>query len=93
MEWRMSVEAAEEFLSLLPAERHLSITYEELLDRPVDTIRRVEEFVHLPSSDAVHSFAEANLKRRSPRIEVTQLSESEERLAGDLMRRLGYLRS
>lgn len=93
LEWRMSVETALEFFDALPAERHISLTYEELLDRPVEVVRRIEEFVGLAPSKTVHSFAEANLQRRSPRIEVTHLSDVEERLAGELMRRLGYLPS
>jgi hypothetical protein len=92
LEWRMSVEAAVEFLDALPAERHVSLTYEELLDRPVEVVRRIEEFAGLAPSKAVHEFAEANLQRRSARIDVTHLSDVEERLAGDLMRRLDYLR-
>ncbi len=92
LEWRMSVETAVEFFNALPAERHISLTYEELLDRPVEIIRRIEEFTGLAPSKTVHSFAEANLQRRSPRIDVTHLSDVEERLVGDLMRRLGYLR-
>jgi len=91
LEWRMSVETAVEFLETLPAERHIAVTYEELLDRPVEIIRRIEEFASLAPSKAVHGFAEANLQRRSPRIDVTHLSDTEERLAGELMRRLGYL--
>lgn len=92
LEWRMSVETAVDFFDALPAERHVSLTYEELLDRPVEVIRRIEEFAGLAPSKTVHSFAEANLQRRSPRIDVTHLSDVEERLAGDLMRRLDYLR-
>ncbi len=91
LEWRMSVEAAIEYLDTLPEERRVALTYEELLDRPVEVVRRIEEFAGLAPSKTVHSFAEANLRRRSPRIEVTQLSDVEERLAGGLMRRLGYL--
>jgi hypothetical protein len=93
LEWRMSVEATMDFLAGLPMGRHMDVTYEELLDAPVDVTERIEEFVDLIPSSATHDFAEANLKRRSPVIEVTSLSEDEERLAGDLMRRLGYLRS
>jgi hypothetical protein len=92
LEWRMSVETAIDCLEDLPADRHFSVTYGELLDTPVDVIRRIEEFVGLAPSEAVHTFAEANLQRRSPVIEVTSLSDDEELLAGDLMRRLGYLR-
>jgi hypothetical protein len=92
LEWRMSVETAIEWLSGLAADRHMALTYEELLDTPVDIVRRIEEFAGLAPSEAVHTFAEANLQRRSPVIEVTSLSDDEERLAGELMRRLGYLR-
>ena len=91
LEWRLSVETAVEFLDALPAERHVSLTYEELLDRPVEVIRRIEEFAGLAPSKTVHSFAETNLQRRSPKMDVTHLSDVEERLAGDLMRRLDYL--
>jgi hypothetical protein len=92
LEWRLSVETAVEFLDALPAERLISLTYEELLDRPVEIVRRIEEFADLAPSKTVHSFATANLQRRSPKIDVTHLSDVEERLAGELMRRLGYLR-
>ena len=91
LEWRMSVEIADEFFSALPAERQVTITYAELLDRPVEVVRQIEEFAGLSPSETVHTFAEANLQRRSPKIDVTQLSDTEERLAGELMRRLGYL--
>jgi hypothetical protein len=93
LEWRMSVEAATASLDGLPGDRSLTVKYEELLDAPVDAIQRIEEFVGLVPSERMHSFAEANLKRRSPVIEVTSLSDEEERLAGELMRRLGYLRA
>jgi len=91
LEWRMSVETAIAYLDEMPPERHFSVTYKELLDTPADVMRRIEEFVGLPPSGAMHNFATANLQRRSPVIEVTSLSDDEERLAGDLMRRLGYL--
>ncbi len=91
VDWRMSVAPAPAVLDALPAERHIGLTYEELLDRPVEVVRRVEEFTGLAPSKTVHSFATANLQRRSPKIDVTHLSDVEERLAGDLMRRLGYL--
>lgn len=91
LEWRMSVEAATEFLESVAPERRLNLTYEELLEDPAGCAARMEDFAALPREDAVVAFAEANLKRRSPRIEVTRLSDVEERLVGDLMRRLGYL--
>ena len=91
LEWRMSVETAATFFDALPAERQITITYAELLDRPVEVIRRTEEFAGLTPSETVHNFAEANLQRRSPKIDVTRLSDAEERLAGELMRRLGYV--
>jgi hypothetical protein len=93
LEWRMSVEAALAYLDKLPPERRMTVRYEELLDAPVATMRRIEEFAELELSEAVDRYAEANLKRRSTPIEATALSETEERLAGDLMRRLGYLES
>jgi hypothetical protein len=91
LEWRMSVEAATEFLDGVAPERQLSLTYEELLEDPPGCAGRMEDFAGLRREDAVVAFAEANLQRRSPRIEVTRLSEAEETLAGELMRRLGYL--
>ena len=91
LEWRMSVETAAAFFENLTPDRHIRVTYAELLDRPVETIRRIEEFVGLRPSETVHNYATANLKRRSPKIDVTRLSDTEERLAGELMRRLGYL--
>jgi len=93
LEWRMAVDETLTFLATIPEERRLEVRYAELLDSPVETIRRIEQFTGLSRDDTVERFAEANLKRRTSKIEVTSLSETEERIAGDLMRRLGYLRS
>lgn len=93
LEWRMSVDAATDFLGDLSPEKQLTLTYQELLDDPAEAVVRVEQFAGLGHEDHVLAFAETNLSRRSPRIEVTQLSETEEKLVGDLMRRLGYLPS
>jgi hypothetical protein len=93
LEWRMSVDAALAYLERLPPGRQMTVTYEELLDTPVEALRRIEEFAELEPSEAVDRYAEANLQRRSTVIEATALSETEERIAGELMRRLGYLKA
>jgi hypothetical protein len=93
LEWRMSVDACLAYLDTLPSGRYMTIRYGELLDSPIEVMKRIQEFVELVPDAAVERFAEGRLKRRSSPIEATSLTEAEERIAGDLMRRLGYLRT
>jgi hypothetical protein len=90
LEWRLSVDAALAFLKHIP-ERSLELTYAGLLDEPVETMERIERFLGLDPGDAVHRFASGRLARRTSRIEPRPLTQPEERIAGELMRRLGYV--
>jgi hypothetical protein len=92
LEWRMSVDACLAFLDRLPSERYMTIRYAELLNAPAAVMRRIQEFAELDPDPEVERFAESSLKRRSAVIEVAELSDVENRIAGDLMRRLGFCR-
>jgi len=89
LEWRISVDAALAFLEALP-DRSLQLTYSELIEEPVLTMERIERFLGLEPSESVHRFASGKLSRRTSKIEPRRLTDPEERIAGDLLRRLGY---
>ncbi len=89
LEWRVSVDAALSFLEGA-SDRSLGLTYTELLDEPVGTMSRIESFLGLKPADEVHRFASARLARRTSKIEPRPLTPPEERIAGELLRRLGY---
>lgn len=91
LEWRLSVSTALDDLAKLPAERQLEIRYERLVDQPVEVCRRLEAFVGIRHEPAMAAFAQAELSRRSPQPDLVSLPPDAQRIAGDLLARLGYL--
>jgi hypothetical protein len=91
LEWRLSVATALDGLAKLPAERQLEIRYERLVERPVEVCRQLEAFVGIRHNPAMAAFARAELGRRSPPPDPVALSPDAQRIAGELLARLGYL--
>jgi hypothetical protein len=91
LEWRLSVETALAFHASLPAARRLTVTYEELLARPRETLERIERFIGVPPDPAVHAFAAASIDRRSPPAADDSIPGGTQGIAGELLARLGYL--
>ncbi|MBD3367246.1 MAG: hypothetical protein GF405_03590 [Candidatus Eisenbacteria bacterium] len=89
LEWRVSVDAALAFLKGVEG-RSLELTYAELLDEPVGTLDRIISFLGLEPDESVSRFASEQMARRTARIEPRPLTPPEERIAGQLLRRLGY---
>ena len=85
LEWRLSVDAINSFFETIPTDRFLQITYAELNEKPVDTIDRVFSFLGLQKSKAVSEFVTKNIERRSQQVRIDNLSENEEKIAGDLL--------
>ena len=90
LEWRLSMSAALDDLAKLSTERQLEIRYERLVEQPVEVCQRLEAFVGIGHEPAMAAFARAELSRRSPPPDPTPLPPDAQRIAGDLLVRLGY---
>jgi hypothetical protein len=90
LEWRLSVATALEDLAKVPADRQLEVRYERLVEQPAEVCRRIEAFIGVRHAPAMAAFARAVLGRRSPPQGVS-LPPDAQRIAGDLLARLGYL--
>jgi hypothetical protein len=91
LEWRLSVSTALEDLAALPAERRLEIRYERLVEQPAEVCARLEAFIGIRHDPAMAVFARAEVGRRSPAPEPIAPAPEAQRIAGDLLARLGYL--
>ena len=58
MMWRNRVSAGRIDGTALGAERYLEVRYEELIERPEDTVRKLCRFIELPFDDAMMSYFE-----------------------------------
>lgn len=90
LEWRLSVEAAQRDLQSWPEPRVLSLRYEDLLSQPVDVARRLQRFLDIEPNPAVERFAACEVARQNPAANERTIPPSTGRLAGDLLRSLGY---
>jgi len=90
LEWRMSVEAAEQYLAATPPARLLQLRYEALLADPAGMSRRLQEFLGLDPSEAVERFAAEQVQRQNPAAGQRTIPPGTEELAGETLRRFGY---
>jgi hypothetical protein len=90
LEWRMSVEAAERYLTKNPPARLLQMRYEDLVTDPSASCRRLESFLGLAESPAMRDFANAQVRRQNPAAHERPVPASAEAIAGDTLRRFGY---
>jgi hypothetical protein len=91
LEWRLSVATSLEDLAQLAPERQLEIRYEWLVEQPVEVCQRIQAFVGIGHEPAMAAFARAEVGRRSPPPDPIPLPPDAQRIAGDLLGRLGYL--
>jgi hypothetical protein len=91
LEWRMSVEAAEAFIAGHPEAPLLHLRYERLLQDGPGELARVLSFLGLPESEEVMAAAREELGRKSPAATDRPIPAGTEELAGDTLRRLGYM--
>lgn len=93
-QWRSSVEASTRDGRALPAENYHEIMYENLMQRPVDVIRDMLEFVELAPSQDVFDYVEAKIDpNRTHRWKGTLSEEQEREVAdrlGPTLEKLGY---
>lgn len=87
LEWRLSTAAITKFLDNLPGDAFTAITYEKLVESPVETIRQVIAFIGLAEDAGLTSFVKKNISRRSDDMDYKTLSETERRIGGGLLLR------
>jgi hypothetical protein len=85
LEWRLSCEAAVTFLRRVPSETYFEVSYQELMDRPVETLRRVVHFIGVGEDDEVNGFARTELSRRTSAISCDAISEEMGLIGGPLL--------
>ncbi len=94
LQWKRSVDSARSGLSSLPADRRLTISYEELVRHPVQTMARVMDFVGLAMGRETEAFAQTqivsgNIGKWRRDITETELPGLLEAI-GDTLAREGY---
>ncbi len=85
LEWRLSTEAAVEFLRYLPDDAFFELKYYELIEYPVNTTSQVFEFIGIDDDSEVKNFVSENLVRRTSKLEQCKVSEKEQILGGKLL--------
>ena len=94
LEWRLSTEAALQGLQGLPKETVFELDYEDLLGRPAETLAAIQAFLGLEDAPEVGRFALASIARKSPKLGLDAVAESDrliggERLAGSIKQETG----
>jgi hypothetical protein len=93
LEWRMSVEAAEEFLARAGERAEtgvLRLTYEALIADAARVALDVQEFLGLSPDQAVQEFCTREVRRLNPAAHEREIPTTTEPIAGETLRRLGY---
>jgi len=85
LEWRLSTEAAVEFLKPLASDVYLEIKYDELVDWPVETLSRVIRFIGLGDDPEVFKFVSRSVRRKTSNMGRHFLSDKEVVLGGRLL--------
>ena len=62
LQWRESVRAAREGLAVVPEDQKLEIRFEDLVGDPEPVLARILDFLQLPPSEEVLSYARATVK-------------------------------
>jgi hypothetical protein len=90
LEWRLAVEHVLRTTADLPSERLLTVRYEDLLEAPVATVRRIEDFLGLAHDEAPARYAAQKVVRRSAPASSSQVGATTRAIGGELLARLGY---
>ena len=85
LEWRLSTEAAVEFLAKLPDDAFFEFSYDELTENSIDTISQVQEFIGIEDDSEVKNFVSENIARKSSKLGQYKFSEKEQIIGGKLL--------
>ena len=85
LEWRLSTETAVKFLKGLRKDCFLEISYDDLVNDPVETIERVLSFIGVDGDHRVTIFARDRISRKSKKLDCLILSEKIKIIGGVLL--------
>jgi hypothetical protein len=85
LEWRLSTEAAVDFLGNLPSGSSFEIHYDAFMENPVGTISQVFDFLGLEQGLEVEEFVSETIVRRTSKLGLNNISEKEQLLGGKLL--------
>ena len=95
IQWKRCVQGASRDLRLIDPARVFEVRYEDFVHRPAEHVQRVLSFLRLRASDAqigraIEAVSTRSVGRWKKRLDK-DLAGRVERVAGDTLRRLGYL--
>ena len=85
LEWRLSTEAIVDFLSFLPKNAFCELNYNSLLERPVQTISQVLDFIGVDDDRQVRNFVSNTVVRKSSKLNYNNMTEKTEAIGGKLL--------
>lgn len=85
LEWRLSTEAVIRFLNNSKETDYIKISYNELMEKPVETINGLAQFIKIPFDSNVNDFVKTNISRRTKKIEVSEMSDEEMKIIGSYL--------
>jgi hypothetical protein len=87
LEWRLSTEAIYSFFQQVSEDSIWEITYDDLVENPVQTLNKTLSYIGLQKSVEVDNFARNNIQRISPKKSISNVSEPDSTIGGALLRR------
>jgi hypothetical protein len=85
LEWRLSTGAVLNFFKRLPEDRFFELTYNALVDNPIETITKILSFVGIPPEIDVLAFVSENIRRKTNEIRSNPVTEKEKIIGGELL--------
>lgn len=84
-EWRLSTEAAVEFLSRQDRSCYHELNYSDLMDRPEEVVGEVLDFIGLERDERVNEFIRDNIARKTKKLGNSDISETARKIGGELL--------
>ena len=82
LEWRLSLEALYAFAPTISKDRFLEVSYDDLVDSPVETVRRILSFIGLSGSTEFESSVRQMIRKEEETPQITVAYEKEQVIAG-----------
>ncbi|MCP3899604.1 MAG: sulfotransferase [Desulfobacteraceae bacterium] len=84
-EWRLSTESAVNFLSSLHNDKYLEISYARFTKEPIETIKRVLDYMELNDDSSFLEYVSKNISRKTSQLDGKLLTETESKIGGKLL--------
>jgi len=89
LEWRLSLESSQKFLSRIPDSKYIEIAYEDLLENPDFVIDKIIQFLELNRETQILINAKNTIKKPTS-YDRSVISERDFLFAGSVLTQLGY---